>query len=344
MKEPEIPADEERRLEKLESLKVVYSPMEERFDQLTQTVKVAFNVEICLISLVSDNVQWFKSAQGICVPETERAISFCGHAIHETEPFVIEDAQKDERFADNPLVTGWPFIRFYAGIPLQVGGGSAIGTLCIIDSNPRSVNDRDLMLLNSFGNLAAQQLLSCISDDLQNDLLSETSDQSRGDTIDPTSRCWNLPTTLELVRRCVEKPCYQPIPRTLLAVSVADYETLKREQPDELDFIDWEVAKRLRGDLGPSDLLGHWLPGRFLVFLREKRAMKPADFAGILIEKIEYAPVEKEALVIPVNVNIAVIPLQLTPESNLESLLGVAEQALGKAAQKDGLDQAPTFF
>lgn len=344
MKTPEIPADETRRLEKLESLKVLYSPMEERFDQLTQTAQVAFNAQMCLISLVGDNIQWFKSAQGICVPETERAISFCGHAIHEEEPFVIEDASKDQRFSDNPLVTGWPHIRFYAGVPLRIGGGSAIGTLCIIDPAPRSMSERDLQLLKSFGSLAAQQLHSGINDDLQADFLSETTETTREHSIDDTSRCWNLEATQELIRRCTEKPEYRPVPKYLLAVSLAGFETLQREQADDLDYIDWEVAKRLRSGLGATDLLGHWQPGRFLIFLRDKRMMQAPEFASLLMENIEFQPIEKEGAVFPVRIDVAVIPLQLTSHSKFDSLLKVASLGLEQAAASDGLHCAEPFF
>lgn len=344
METPATPEDESRRLEKLESLKAVYSPMEERFDQLTQTAKVAFNVQMCLISLVGDHIQWFKSAQGICVPETERAISFCGHAIHEIEPFVVEDASKDPRFADNPLVVEWPFIRFYAGAPLRVGGGSAIGTLCLIDPAPRSINDRDLELLKSFANLATQQLQSSINDDLQADFLSETSEKSREEAIHQTSRCWNLEAVQDLVRRCTESSDYQPTPKALLAVSIADYATLQREQPDDLDFIDWEIAKRLRSGLGATDLLGHWEEGRFLIFLRDRRTMQPTEFASLLMENVEFEPVEKEGVIIPVRINVAVIPLQLSSHSKFDSLLTIASRGLQQAANNDGLYRAEPFF
>lgn len=344
MKPAEIPADEARRLEKLESLKMVYSPMEERFDQLTQTVRIAFNVQMCLISLVGDNIQWFKSAQGICVPETERAISFCGHAIHEPEPFIIEDATKDPRFADNPLVVDWPHIRFYGGVPLRVGSGSAIGTLCIIDGAPRSMSDRDIDLLKSFGNLAAQQLQNAVNDELQSELLSEMDEKRRESSIDPISRCWNLEAIEDLVRRCVDRPHVHPLPRTLLAVSIAGFDTLKQEQPDDLDYIGWEIAKRLRSGLGASDLIGQWEQGKFVIFLREKRMIQATEFASLLMENVEFEPVEKEGAVIPVKIDVAVVPLQLSAHSKFESMLKVAEDGLSRASESDGLFRAEPFF
>ena len=90
-----------------------------------------------LISLVDENRQWFKSCDGLDASETSREISFCGHAILGDDIFLVPDAALDERFSNNPLVTGEPHIRFYAGCPLRMANGSKLGTLCIIDRQPR---------------------------------------------------------------------------------------------------------------------------------------------------------------------------------------------------------------
>lgn len=139
MKKPLVPANEASRLASLSSLDILDTESEERFDRITRVAKAHFGVAIALVSLVDANRQWFKSCQGLDAKETPRNISFCGHAILSEEIFIINNAVENPDFADNPLVTGPPNIRFYAGAPLHAPGGERIGTLCIIDPHPRDM-------------------------------------------------------------------------------------------------------------------------------------------------------------------------------------------------------------
>lgn len=116
---------------------------EDRFDRITRTAARLFDVPVALVSLVDSNRQWFKSRYGLDVTSTTRDVSFCGHAIASDEVFVVPDALVDERFSDNPLVTGPPHIRFYAGHPLQSRSGYRVGTLCLIDHRPRHFDEAD---------------------------------------------------------------------------------------------------------------------------------------------------------------------------------------------------------
>jgi len=160
MLEPALPADEGCRLADLQRLNLLDTPDEERFDRLTRLARRLFDVPIVLISLVDSDRQWFKSCLGLPVRQTPRNISFCGHAILGEAPLLVEDASQDPRFADNPLVTGEPHIRFYAGHPLQISSGSRLGTLCLIDRRPRQLNQEDLALLADLAAMAVRELES----------------------------------------------------------------------------------------------------------------------------------------------------------------------------------------
>ncbi len=158
MKTPDTPANENQRLETLRSINILDTESEERFDRLTRLARRAFGVPIALVSLVDENRQWFKSRVGLDACETGRDISFCGHAILGNEIFIIEDASADERFADNPLVTDEPRIRFYAGAPLRYLNGSKLGTLCIIDREPRRLDAEDMVMLRDLAEMAEGEL------------------------------------------------------------------------------------------------------------------------------------------------------------------------------------------
>lgn len=147
------------RLEILRGLKVLDTPSDARLDAITILAKMYFDVPIALVSLVDECRQWFKSRQGLAATETHRDLAFCHHAIQQTEPMVVQDALLDERFASNDLVTGEPFVRFYAGAPIIIEG-FPIGTLCIIDSKPRNLSTEDIEKLASVAEMAASFLSS----------------------------------------------------------------------------------------------------------------------------------------------------------------------------------------
>lgn len=158
MNKPPVPLDETTRLMSLHSLQILDTQPEDRFDRITRMAKNMFGVEICLISLVDANRQWFKSKQGLDACETSREVSFCGHAILRDDVFVVEDAREDSRFVDNPLVAGPPNIRFYAGYPIHGPLQQRIGTLCLIDSAPRKFSDADREILKDLGALVENEL------------------------------------------------------------------------------------------------------------------------------------------------------------------------------------------
>jgi len=139
MKPPDIPPNETARLAALRGYDILDTPAEADFDDFTQFAAQIVGVPIALISLVDARRQWFKSKAGLDATEIPRDISFCGHAINGRDVFEVPNALEDERFRDNPLVTGTPYIRFYAGVPLTTPNGHNIGTLCVIDRVPRSL-------------------------------------------------------------------------------------------------------------------------------------------------------------------------------------------------------------
>jgi serine/threonine-protein kinase len=158
MQRPAIPEDEEKRLTLLRACKIIYTPAEEAFDEVARLAADLCGTEIALITLVDGDYQWFKARVGVEQTGTSRDLSFCGHCINHRHPLVVEDTHEDPRFSDNPLVTGDPHIRFYAGVPLLVEEGSAIGAISVADRTPRTLTPQQLASLERLARQIAREL------------------------------------------------------------------------------------------------------------------------------------------------------------------------------------------
>ena len=156
------PANEPHRLAALQALQILDTAPDESFDRITLLAQQTFKVATALVSLVDDKRQWFKSKQGLSACETQRDISFCGHAILEDDPLIVEDALLDERFCGNPLVIGAPFVRSYVGYPLHDPTGYRVGTLCLIDPAPRHYTADELTLLKGFAGMTEHALSNLV--------------------------------------------------------------------------------------------------------------------------------------------------------------------------------------
>ncbi|MDQ1306173.1 MAG: hypothetical protein QG671_2005 [Actinomycetota bacterium] len=153
-----IPVNDEDRVENLRSFAVLDTPPEEAFDRITRLVSGLLDMPIALVSLVDGERQWFKSRVGLDAAETPRELAFCGYAILDDVVFTVTDAAQDARFAENPLVIGDPNIRFYAGAPLTTREGFNVGTLCVIDRKPRTLDPGQVSILRDFAALALREL------------------------------------------------------------------------------------------------------------------------------------------------------------------------------------------
>jgi len=159
MIEAPTPPNEERRLEALRGFDILDTPAEKAFDDLVRLALYICETPIAAVSFIDKDRQWFKSKVGLAVPETKRDISFCAHAITlPNETLIVPDASLDARFSDNPLVTGEPKIRFYAGAPLVTEDGFVLGTLCVIDHVPKELTAAQTKALEVLRNQVMREL------------------------------------------------------------------------------------------------------------------------------------------------------------------------------------------
>lgn len=264
MLKPAIPATERQRLKALHDLKILDTPPEERFDRVTRLARQVFDIPIALVSLVDEGRQWFKSRQGLDAEETPRDISFCGHAILDDKIMVVKDAAQDERFCDNPLVCGNPNIRFYAGYPLAAPDGSRVGTLCVIDSNPREISQEQLRSLRELGRMVEEELKAANN---------ATTDPATG----LSSRTGFLSIADHLLAMC--KRCEEPA--TMLMFHLSNLAEIESEYGrDESDAAIVEFAHQLESNFRGSDIVARTCIDVFSVFLSatDLDGAEPAQF------------------------------------------------------------------
>ncbi len=153
-----IPKEEKYRLEALASYNILDSDNEIDFDEIVELASMICGTPISTITLIDKSRQWFKAKKGLTDSETSRDVAFCAHAILDSNTMIVGDATKDERFHNNPLVTGHPDIRFYAGVPLVNPEGYKLGTLCVIDTKPKTLTQMQVFALEVLSKQVMKQI------------------------------------------------------------------------------------------------------------------------------------------------------------------------------------------
>lgn len=239
------------RVAELRGLGLLDTDSEERFDRVTRLAQRLFDVPIALVSLVDADRQWFKSVQGLDVQETPREQAFCSHAIESDEIMHVADATKDPRFVDNPLVTGAPDIRFYAGHPIAGPSGAKLGTLCIIDRRPRDLNDADRSSLRDLAEMVEREIaaLHLAANDTLTGLANRRSFEA-----------W-APQLLDVCRRRND-------PATLLYIDLDNFKSINDTYGhDAGDQVLIDFAAVLTGTFRTSDLIARLAGDEFAVLL-----------------------------------------------------------------------------
>lgn len=336
MEKPAPHPQEPKRLAALRALNLVDTPIEERFERLTRTARQLLKMPIAALTLVDEKRQWFKSIQGLPVSETSRDISFCGHAVLGRETFIVPDARKDARFADNPLVAEDPWLRFYAGHPVCSADGLPLGTLCVADRKPRRFGPRETAMLASLASAAAVELQARIPGEAQRKLAGELKQQRRT-AVDSLSRVWGREAILELLEREFRLARRKGTGIGTLIVDVDGHDVLDRRLGVEAgDTVIRKTARRLVRTLRPQDSLGRFGRGEFLSVLTTVNRAELAAIAQRVRARIARTPVRSGRGETPVTVSLGAA---WAPASRLQApgaLLDAATQALVAAQQRGG--------
>jgi len=323
MIKPPTPVDELLRLETLRNLKILDTDPEERFDRVTRLAKRIFGTEIALVSLVDSDRQWFKSYQGLEVTETPRDISFCGHAILDDEVMIVNDTLTDERFRDNPLVSADPSIRFYAGCPLSAPNGTKLGTLCVIDSKPREINDEDVSLLAELGQLVEEEL--AMADMLHDDPVTGLSNNLGFSQVSEY-----------LLAMCVRTSS----PASLMLFRVANQNVITGFMgQEEGDRAAIEITQMLMASFRDSDIIGRLTHDTFAV-LMAGATMENVEVAG---NRVEAATKERNLrgdAEYELDVEIAAVAYDSDIHSDVNALINDAENILEEGRGQDSANDS----
>jgi diguanylate cyclase (GGDEF)-like protein len=331
MRKPSTPSNEAARLDALHGLGIMYTAAEERYDRITRLASKVLDAPIALVTLVDERVQWFKSSQGLAVSQTPREVSFCGHAILHDETFVVEDAAKDERFADNPLVTGAPDIRFYAGHPLRTPDGMAVGTLCIIDQAPREFGPveretlRDLALLVE-GELQREQMGAW-----QRKWLAERDVLVAKASVDDLTRAWNRGTIMDLFKAEISRAA-RGAPLSIAMIDIDWFKIVNDTYGHPTgDRVLVETTSRIRGAVRDFDLVGRYGGEEFLLVLGNCNETEANAICRRVCAKVADSPIralDGTELTVTVSIGVATY----SPDNaTADALIAVADAALYRA-------------
>ena len=326
-----VPPDEDQRLARLASLGLVYSPAEERFDRITRLTHRSLGVPVALITLLAEECNWFKSAQGTSVDQQPREMSFCSHAIMGNDIFTIPDTLLDPAFADNPLVKGEPFIRFYAGQPIMYKG-SPMGALCIIDFMPRRLLFSENETLCTLAKCVESELTLSVLSQEQIQLLTELDEAKRQSLIDPLTKLWNRHGMDMLAEREMMGAERHRQPVSVMMIDVDYFKQINdRFGHPAGDIVLREVAQRIRSAVRPSDVVVRYGGDEFFVLARDCPDKLAAVIGDRILSRVKDEPVRSNDDRVDISVTIGLVTTSSARPSEMSLLMKLADEALYEA-------------
>jgi len=327
------PADEHLRQRALDDLQLVDTPAELYLDTLVRLTRELFEVETVLVSLIDHDRQWFKARIGLELAETPRDISFCGHAVAQRSPLVVEDARQDPRFADNPVVIGPPFIRFYAGQPL-FHDDQPIGTLCMLHPQPRGLSQQERLRLRDLATLV-EGYLQLRSMSRETHRLRQAVDrEQRKALIDPLTQLWNRAALAQFFSRELSGATDAGLRLGLIYGDLDHFKQVNdRFGHAGGDQVLWESSRRMGAALRPNDLLVRLGGEEFVALVAVHDEHELGQIAERMRKAVGDTPMTVAQKSLPISISLGTALLM--PGEGQADLLERADQALYRA-KKEG--------
>lgn len=344
MRKPDLPPDEAQRQKSLESLNLLDTAIEERFERVTRLASRLIGTPIAAISLIDGDRQWFKSVQGLNTSETSRDVSFCGHAILDSQPLVVEDATKDDRFHDNPLVSGDPGIRFYAGMPVHAPDGARIGALCVIDREPRQLTPSQLEDLKDLAAMVEVEIRSKQLAVAQIRMNEELSQARRAVLVDPLTRLWNRAGGDEFLKRQHQLAAQRGEKFCIGMVDIDHFKKINDTHGHAVgDEVLREVARRILRSIREEDFACRVGGEEFLLVVADPLATEALQIAQRIREAVRSTPVEAQGRSIPVTLSIGLAYFDPATLVTPELVIQRADESLYRA-KESGRDRIVSHF
>ena len=312
--------------------KILETPIQEEFERITRLAKRLFNVPIVAISLVEDRRQWFKSIQGLDVSETCREVSFCGHAILQEGVLIVPDTHLDPRFHDNPLVTGNPYIRFYAGCPIKSPRGYKYGTICLIDTISRELSKEDIFLLQDIGALVETEILKQGACTAQEKIIQHLDQAKLASMVDPLTRLWNRDGMINILNNQLEEFGQTGKRFGIGLLDIDDFKSINDNFGHDVgDVVLRSLSKFLVRLTRDKDAVSRWGGEEFLMLINDPDKHQVHKIAERIRKRIEKHPIiinDKHALSLTVTVGLTMYNDDVS--LRLEDFIKQADQAMYK--------------
>lgn len=331
---PPVPADEAQRLEALDRLSLLDTPLEERFDRITRMVCLALDVPMSAFSLIDETRQWQKSNQGLPGYVLPRNESFCAHAILKNEVMLVPDTSHDIRFKDHPMVTSGLKVGFYAGVPIKSPDGFNIGTLCAVDTKPRELTEDQLRVLRDLAGMVETEFRVSTLETTNSRLARELEASRRQAMIDPLTHIWNRAGLMEILRKEWAQATRLDEP---VVVAMVDLDHFKKVNDvyghPAGDLVLQSVARRITSVLRVEDTVGRMGGEEFLVVLPRCRGEEMFQVLDRMRKLVEALPVATEKGDISFTLSCGAILARPSRGMSIEQAIERADEALYTAKQ-----------
>jgi diguanylate cyclase (GGDEF)-like protein len=329
-----IPADEKERLQSLKSLNILETAMEERFERVTRLASRLLDVPMSAISFIDGGRQWFKSIQGLNATETPREHSFCAHAYLGDSLFEVPDATEDDRFWDNPLVTGDPSIRFYAGQPIKAPDGRTIGTLCVIDRKPRRLTSNQVEDLKDLAAMVEVELRSKQMAAAQIKMNEELAEAKKAVLVDPLTRLWNRAGAEEFLSRQHQLAVQNNEKFCLAMVDIDHFKKVNDTYGHPAgDEVLREVARRILRSIRTDDFACRMGGEEFLLIIADPNASDALQVAQRVREAIRSQPIVVDGTEISITISAGMAYFDPANSTTFDEVIRLADAGLYRAKQ-----------